>query len=174
MNQEALEYIFGADHPEDNCVPVINPDLDSDIPILSSAPRLSVNSTFHNFAFNQLDWVLSHMADKHYGMGSYGTMERIMHQMHMIEVWAEAGESYKGLELLPPQPDFCSCVTDVENNGVIKLLRFIALQIREPELMLGHHTVINGRPASWNGKHLPTTCIERRRFRALCRLQHHY
>ena len=151
INQEALEYISGVKVTDDNGIPVVNPHLTSNNPILGNAPRLDVNVAFKTFSMNQLDWVLLHMDNKHYDMGSYGTLERLMHQMHMVETWSEIRELYTSPKFLPPSPKFCSCVEDTENNGIMRLLRFIALQIREPELMLGRHTVINGKPAKWDG-----------------------
>lgn len=97
---------------------------------------------------SQVDWVLSHVNDKHFDMGAYGPFERVMHQLHMMEVWAQAGEAYKNIST-PPCVEFCTCINDVDGNGIVKLLRFIALQIREPELMLGQHTDINGGRATW-------------------------
>ena len=64
------------------------------------------------------------------------TVERLLHAFHMQEMWRAAAVIYKEMVKEPPsETSLCSCLTDVDNNGVYHQLRVTALNIREPELM---------------------------------------
>ena len=44
-----------------------------------------------------------------------------------IEMWEEAGKQYRNVKkLLTPGSPVCSCVTDIENNGVMRHLEHLA------------------------------------------------
>jgi len=139
---------FKPDVTEKNAIPTINSDLTSNQPILFHAPNEpDLGDSFKTDSMRALDQVLSHMDNQYYDIGRYGTLERLVHSLHMREVWHEAQIPYQQLKQQPPSTDVCKCALDVDNNGIVKILRLIALQIREPELMLGKHVTKNGTVA---------------------------
>jgi hypothetical protein len=152
INVEALQQYFEPKASSSNNIPVINTDLLSHKAILDHAPELGVKDAFKLFALKQVDWVMSHMGEEHFDMGTgYGVVERIIHQLHMIEIWIQANSVYQGLHKAPPSPSLCSCLTDTDNNRVMDVLKLIALQVREPELMVGRQSTVNDGAARWTG-----------------------
>lgn len=146
----SLRNFFKSDVGESNGIPTINRDLTTDWPIVPDAPLLA-ESPFKTTAMKVLDEVLTHMDDSSYDAKQYSALERMEHAFHMQEVWAAASIEYKNILENPPPKGACLCITDVEQNGIMKMLRFIALKVREPELMYGKHTTVNGKFAKWNG-----------------------
>jgi len=140
---------FKADVTSENGIPTINRDLRAADPILSNAPLLL--SPFSTTGMKIVDEVLSHMDDDAYDVRGYTALERLEHALHMQEVWAAAKPHYMELTSNHPDPDLCGCVVDVEANGIMKMLRFIALKVREPQLMYGKYTTVNGKPMKWDG-----------------------
>ena len=57
----------------------------------------------------------------------------------MHEMWTEVSRMYQQMKTSPPNDEVCRCITDVENNGILDMLRIIGLRLREPELMYGGH-----------------------------------
>jgi len=142
--------LFKPDVTSKNGIPTVNLDLTSDSPILPDAPELE-KSCFKTGGMKAVDQVLSHMDNKNYDVKQYSPLERLVHTLHMKEVWNDAKAEYLNFTKFPPTKDLCRCVLDVEANGILKMLRFIALQIREPILMYGKHTTINGNRFGWDG-----------------------
>jgi len=124
---------------EDIKMPVVNPDLLSQEPILFSPPDFQ--HSFHSPALQAVDRVLTHLGDPHYDMRLYTDLEKLVHAAHMQEVWQQAGKVYTDIQNAGGihKEGLCSCVQDVENNGIIRMLRLIALKVREPGLMYGKH-----------------------------------
>lgn len=120
-------------------MPVVNPDLLSQEPILFSPPDFQ--HSFHSPALQAVDRVLTHLGDPHYDMRLYTDLEKLVHAAHMQEVWQQAGKVYTDIQNAGGihKEGLCSCVQDVENNGIIRMLRLIALKVREPGLMYGKH-----------------------------------
>jgi len=143
---------FKPDVTEKNSIPTVNMDLLSDAPILFHAPNEpDVGKSFKTDGMRALDQVLSHMDNPKYDIGQYSTLERVVHSMHMQEVWYEVRSAYEKLKQQLPSTDACKCALDVENNGVLRGLRSIALQVREPELVIGKHTTLKNGTVSWRG-----------------------
>jgi len=129
---------------ENNTIPTVNLDLASDVPILGYAPSSGQRSMFATPGMRMTDRVLSHMDDNHHDIRQYSPLEKLVHALHMQEVWYKARDVYRHLaSVAPPTQQLCGCVLDFDNNGIMKMLRFLALQIREPQLMYGSRTVIN-------------------------------
>jgi len=149
LHLEALRQ-FKADISPNNGIPTVNMNLASDEPILRNVPEAE-ESCFKTSAMRATDRTLSHMDERNYDVKEYDGLERVVHALHMEEIWNSALIQYKNISLNPPNSKVCHCARDIENNGVMKMLRFIALQIREPELMYGKHVTINGRSYSWDG-----------------------
>lgn len=85
-----------------------------------------------------LDDVLSHIDEHLYDIRFYGPLERIAHAFHMEESWAHMKKEYDRIKANPPNNTICECAMDIENNGVLKMLRFSAMGIREPQLLYGN------------------------------------
>jgi len=133
-----------------NNVPVVNPDLSSNQPILHDAPEAEA-SPFRTEAMRVIDRVLSHADNKDFDVRGYNALERVTHAMHMREVWTEAGEKYSLLVRSPVPKEVCACAMDIEQNGVMDILRFIALKIREPALVYGKHVIVKEKVYNWEG-----------------------
>jgi hypothetical protein len=122
-------------------IPTINLNLTQEDAILWQVPP-SYHSPFTTLAMQTLDHVLSHMEDPNYDIKCYSPIERLVHAFHMKEVWSMAKIHYHHLVHNAPENDLslCSCALDIENNEwnrILLSLRFIALAIREPELVYG-------------------------------------
>jgi len=125
-----------------NYVPTINRNTKSDKPLLLHAPAFP-ELDGDTEALKTLDLELSHMDDKNWDAEGYTTLERIAHAFHMEEAWSHAKAYYDDLRRspTPPSPELCACMMDVEKNGILKYLRFTALEIREPQLVYGRQLV---------------------------------
>ena len=108
--------------------------------VLRSAPDLksSDGRTFKTDVMKILDTVIMEMDNPEYFRRYTSFVERVAHEAHMFEHWAHVLEQYKQVELSPPGDEFCACAMDVENNGLMDVLRNAALLIREPGLTLGY------------------------------------
>jgi len=124
-------------------MPVVNPDLLSQEPILFSPPDFQ--HSFHSAALQAVDRVLTHLGDPHYDMRLYTDLEKLVHAAHMQEVWQQAGKVYTDIQEAGgiQKEGLCSCIQDVESNGIIRMLRLIALKVREPGLMYGEHKLFS-------------------------------
>uniref|UniRef100_A0A914E9Y0 Uncharacterized protein n=1 Tax=Acrobeloides nanus TaxID=290746 RepID=A0A914E9Y0_9BILA len=124
---------------EDNRIPTINKNLSSIDPILLYAPdrKGPSDGKFMTDGMRTLDEVLSHMGDEAYDIKNSNTLERIVHAFHMEEAWAMVEQAYEKIRENPPNGQVCRCAMDIEQNGVLDKLRFIAMAIREPKLIYG-------------------------------------
>lgn len=148
-----LQLFFKADVTSKNIIPTINADLRDRQAILFNAPDIPVNSMFATPGMRILDRVLSHMDNPDYDIREYNALERIIHAMHMQEVWHGASIEYAKLAKTPPSKELCLCVTDVDNNGVMEVLRLMALEVREPNLMYGKSIKLNNGTMLWDNIH---------------------
>lgn len=59
----------------------------------------------------------------------------------MAEVWARTQQKYKLIEkILEADSHLCTCVNDIENNGVRAYLQYVAFKIRYPGITTGNDT----------------------------------
>jgi len=151
MNVQQLR-LFKSDVTEKNSIPTINMDLTDNAALLPNAPDIAVDGpSFKTDGMRAVDRVLSHMDNSKYDIKLYKPLERLVHALHMQEVWFETRVEFEKIKLNPPSVDVCRCARDVENNGIMKMMRFIALEIREPGLMYGKHTQLNNGTVTWDG-----------------------
>jgi len=150
ISAEDLREFFDPSATSRNSIPVVNPDLRSEVPILHDAPEPG-SSPFSTPAMRLIDRVLNHMDDKFFDVRGYNALERITHAMHMREVWFEASSRYALLQNSSIPADLCTCALDIENNGIMDILPFIALKLREPGLVYGKHVTVNDRVYDWSG-----------------------
>ena len=72
--------------------------------------------------------VLTHMDDNMYEVKNMDGLERVAHAMHMHEMWENAGLHFNSLVKSPANQSLCTCVVDVESNGIMERLRLNALK----------------------------------------------
>jgi len=135
LAMENLHRYFDDDAPSNVSIPVINYNLSDDAPaVLSSPPVLNLTNPFSSPAMNALDHVLSHMTDNDYDIRNAPPMERVVHALHMLEIWQQAGRHYKKIGKRPRDRKLlkrvCPCLADVENNNILTALKFLAQKIR--------------------------------------------
>merc|ERR1711872_542626 len=129
-----LRYYFNPNANETNNIPTINRDLSSPIPILNDAPDIGRSDRFKTIGLLVAEEVVL-KEDRDWDIHGGDILDKLLHALHMHEVWLETSRLYKGLLDSPPDdPSICPCLADVENNGIFFNLRNIAMLIREPEL----------------------------------------
>jgi len=72
--------------------------------------------------------------NQHWDLENADTLTKLIHALHMHEMWTETSRLYKQILDNPPASNVCPCLADVENNGIYYYLRNNAMLIREPEL----------------------------------------
>jgi len=118
-----------------NFVPTVAMDLRSETPILDHAP-LDEDSPFETEGMRLIDAALSHMDNPDWDIRGFSTLERVVHIFHMNEGVEMTLREYKAIKAAGGvSSNICACVNDVEENGIRKALRLLALQIREPTLI---------------------------------------
>lgn len=128
---------------ENNRVPTINMDLSSPQAIVPYAQKriaTDVSKKFLTTGMETLDVVLSHMNQENWDINGFNALEKVVHAFHMREEWARVLVEYQRIKAQPPSEEFCRCATDVDNNGIMKMMRFNAMAIREPDLVYGSPT----------------------------------
>jgi len=133
-----LRYYFNQNANVTNNIPTINRNLSSSEPILNDAPDLGRSDRFQTMALLVAEEVVLN-ENRDWDMHNADTLDKLLHALHMHEMWADTSRVYKQILASPPATtDICPCLADVENNGIYFHLRRIALLIREPEL--GYNT----------------------------------
>ena len=104
-------------------IPPINRNLTSKTPILNDAPDLPRSGRFQTQGLQIAENVVLN-DDKIWDLQNADTLDKLLHALHMHEMWTEASKIYKEILAKPPsQPGVCSCLADVENNGIYYNLR---------------------------------------------------
>ena len=96
------------------------------------------------------------MDNKMWDIIQFSTLEKLVHALHMNDVWAETKPHYDHLkkqDIWMTDQLLCECVNDIDNNGIANFLHFMALKIRYPGLTLekllkindGHHINVPNR-----------------------------
>eukprot|EP00091_Calanus_sinicus_P004446 TRINITY_DN14767_c0_g1_i2.p1 TRINITY_DN14767_c0_g1~~TRINITY_DN14767_c0_g1_i2.p1 ORF type:complete len:187 (-),score=31.59 TRINITY_DN14767_c0_g1_i2:126-686(-) len=97
--------------------------------------KKDITSTFETIGLKVAEEVLLHIGEKDWDLGNSGVLGKMVHALHMHEMWYKSSIIYKQILSKPPlEPELCPCLTDVEANGIYYHLRQIAMLIREPEL----------------------------------------
>jgi len=84
-----------------------------------------------------LDRVLSQM-DSNVHNRDLTTLEIVVHEFHMRELWARMLPVYQKIKANPPSnaAAVCKCAMNVQNNGILQTMRISSLKWREPGLMI--------------------------------------
>jgi len=128
-----LRYYFNPNANETNNIPTINRNLTSSIPILNDAPDIGRSDRFKTMGLLVAEEVLLN-ENQNWDLKNADTLEKLVHALHMHEMWTETSKLYKQILENPPASNICPCLADVENNGIYYYLRNNAMLIREPEL----------------------------------------
>ena len=109
---------------ENNTIPVINKNLSSSVPILNNAPKKDITSNFKTSGLQVAEEVLLHTGERDWDIGNSDVLGKMVHALHMHEMWYEASIIYKQiLNNAPTESDLCPCLIDVEANGIYFHLR---------------------------------------------------
>merc|ERR1719341_1528293 len=129
-----LRHYFNPKANKTNNIPTINRNLSSSEPILNDAPDIRQSDRFQSMGLLVAEEVVLN-EDRDWDLHNADTLEKLLHALHMHEMWTETSRVYQNLLANPPaDANICPCLADVENNGIYFNLRHIAMLIREPEL----------------------------------------
>merc|ERR1719228_1304624 len=135
---ENIREYFSPDATEDNGIPVVNFNLTQPELVLPSAPSIPLTNPFTSPTMDAVDQVLSHMTDNDWDIRNAPPLERLVHALHMIEVWETAAPNYKRLakranndNMKSKLKKLCPCLKDVEQTEVRELLVKLARKMRD-------------------------------------------
>jgi len=147
---EDIQYFFNETISEDNNIPTSDTNLTSPQMVLPSVP--SKPSDFEFPGARMMDWILLN-DDKteefmlHNQVHSYSHMEKLVHQLHMAEMWHRMTPMYSKIKLTMKEDklnDICPCLVSEQTNGIIKYLKLGSLHLRGDDgaklLIPGHLT----------------------------------
>jgi len=142
LTLEDIRYYFKSDATEENNIPTVNADMDSEERVLPNAPLVGYDEDFSTPAMRQFDMVLRNMDRAEWQVRGYSPLEKATHVFHMAELWNKASEQYELAEkLLSPDSELCGCLTDLENNGIWQYMNLMALKIRYPGITSGNSSL---------------------------------
>merc|ERR1711872_906082 len=125
LSLEEIRYYFDENAPENNKIPTVNIDFRSEKVLHFNAPIWGYEDRFSTWALKIMDWFMINDRPHLYETGST-TLQKIGHQYHMQELYSRASEIYKELRENPPRADVCTCVNDVNANGILSELATIS------------------------------------------------
>ena len=129
ISVEDIRYFFDDQFPVNNTVPTTNLNLTGH-PILLFAP--SRPSDFKMPGGAAVDYILANNDDPlTFSQAGKTTLEEIVHQMHMIEMWNKASKLYKDIisRNLNTQ-EVCTCLVDGKEDWIIQELELIGSYFR--------------------------------------------
>ena len=150
---EDVQYFFDPDFPIENTIPTANVRYgEGEKPVLASAP--SGNSPFKFPGFAAFDFVLSNNDGPETFLAvGMSTLEKLAHQLHMIEMWSKASPIYKDIKARQvDKASVCPCLVDEHNNGIVKHLNYIYKELKD---WMKHNT----RDTRRNGRALDLALI---------------
>jgi len=127
MTVQGLQ-LFNPRANKQNSIPTVNMNLHAKDgrKVLMYAPDDPLPSDYFGFAMNMIDKILAMVGKSDDGLGSHwSSTERIAHKFHMWDLWLRLQKEVA--ELSPkPSSTICKCVLDVESNGVLGAVHWIA------------------------------------------------
>merc|ERR1712193_3021 len=96
-----LRYYFNPNANETNNIPTINRNLTSSEPILNDAPDIGRSDRFKTIGLLVAEEVVL-KEDRDWDIHGGGILDKLLHALHMHEVWSETSRLYKGLLDSPP------------------------------------------------------------------------
>jgi len=132
-------------------VPTVDHDLRSEQAIISYAKDIKASDNkLRTEGMKVLDMVITHMNDNHWDIVGFTALERVAHIFHMREMWAHTKDEFDRIK--KPSDVVCKCAMNVDNNGIMKMLRFVAMALREPSLVYGDSAFSSRKNESVFGK----------------------
>jgi len=120
--------LFNPRATEHNKIPTVNLNLHNKegIKVLKYAPSYELPTGYYDFSMQMVDKILSMIGRADDGLGPHwSSTERIVHKFHMWDLWLRLQKEVR--ELTPkPTSSVCKCVLDVESNGVLGAINWIA------------------------------------------------
>jgi len=139
---ENIRHYFDPEAGEDNGIPVVNMNLTQPDKVLLSAPSVPLTNPFTSPTMDTVDQVLSHMTDNDWDIRNALPLERLVHALHMLEVWETAAPHYTEWGRGPQRrkktktlKKLCPCLTDVEEIGVLGMLNSLADKMRDTRII---------------------------------------
>jgi len=126
-----IQAFFKPDADENNGITIVNFNLTDENILLPNAP--AIQSSFSFSAMFALDHVLSNMEDNSYDFKNGNALDRLAHNLHMQETWANAAKVYKKMKRMNSKKRLCSCLDEVYGPWITKSLLYLAKEMREPE-----------------------------------------
>ena len=117
-----LRHYFNPNANETNNIPTVNRNLSSSEPILNDAPDIGRSDRFQTMGLQVAEEVVLN-EDRDWDLHNADTLDKLLHALHMHEMWMETSRIYKNLISNPPNTNICPCLVDVENNGIYFNLR---------------------------------------------------
>ena len=127
MTVQGLQ-LFNPRANELNRVPTVNHNLHDTAhgKVLMYAPNDPLPSDYFDFTMNMIDKILSMVGKSDDGLGAHwSSTERIVHKFHMHDLWLRLQKEVRELSPKPSAP-VCNCVLNVESNGILKAVQWIA------------------------------------------------
>ncbi|CAF0755041.1 unnamed protein product [Adineta steineri] len=127
MTVQGLQ-LFNPNANEHNTIPTVNHNLHDKegIKVLMYAPNDPLPTDYFGFTMNMIDKILAMVGKSDDGLGKHwSSTERLVHKFHMWDLWLRL---QKEVSELSPKPSsaVCKCVLDVQSNGVLKAVQWIA------------------------------------------------
>lgn len=118
-----LRHYFNVEANETNNIPTVNRNLSSSEPILNDAPDIGRSDRFQTMGLQVAEEVVLN-EDRDWDLHNAETLDKLLHALHMHEMWTETSRLYNHLLDNPPvDTNICPCLVDVENNGIYFNLR---------------------------------------------------
>ena len=118
-----LRHYFNRNANETNNIPTVNRNLSSSEPILNDAPDIGRSDRFQTMGLQVAEEVVLN-EDRDWDLHNAETLDKLLHALHMHEMWSQTSRLYNLLLENPPvNPSICPCLADVENNGIYLNLR---------------------------------------------------
>ena len=148
---EDIRYYFKPSATEENFIPTLNYDLADPQTVVPHAKLYGYDTSFFTPGMRQLDQVLRDMDKREWYLTNYNTLERVVHTLHMNEIWTKVKVHYDSISLQAiAKNEVCECVKATESNGILKMLHLMALKIRYPGLTSGKSTEHSNGMTSWD------------------------
>lgn len=128
MTLDKMRTIIPDIDPQD-VVPSVSKNVRKDRTALLYHLPKELRSPFLSGPMKSIDNILSKMDLTDYGVPGYSSLEKVVHHFHMEEMWWRAFRTFKTTSY--PSVNTCRCLLDVDNNGVIKRLKFVEDQLKE-------------------------------------------
>merc|ERR1711872_821458 len=167
LTLEMLRHYFDENAAVLNGIPAINPNCLSDELVLDHVPSSGMNVSFKTPAMNAVDFILSHMDNRNFGIKGAPVLEKVVHALHMQESWNSAQLEYKKLVESPPQENVCKCIRNDTETDVRETIEQLAEQVCQPGLNLnngkGQRNIYRYRGYYGGNAPQPETLIARKR-----------